>query len=185
MEPDRTTTSIEEEVAPSEFTCFECEAPADTECRTHTFTYGVGSSAVELTATLPVRVCAACGFEFLDHEAETLQHEAICAHLDVLTPKEIRGIRKMHRMSRAEFSRVTGLGEATLNRWENSILIQNTANDRYLRLLASRDNIQRLERRNSSTVTVSPSFGLARFRVIEVSEEYRQKQAAFSIRKVA
>lgn len=185
MEPTRTTASTEEEDMPDDCTCFECDAPAGTKWREHAFTYGVGDSAVELRVILPVRVCTECGFEFLDHEAETLQHEAICAHLDVLTPKEIRGIRKVHGMSRAAFSRVTGLGEATLNRWENAILIQNTANDRYLRLLASRNNIQKLERRDSSTVQVSPSSGLARFRVIEESEEYRQKQAAFSIRKVA
>ena len=95
--------------------------PTGTEWREHAFTYGVGASAVELKVTLPVRTCLSCGFEFLDHEAETLQHEAICAHLGVLTPKEIEGIRKMHGMSRARFSAVTGLGEATLNRWEKAI----------------------------------------------------------------
>ena len=40
-------------------------------------------------------------------------------------------------MTRAAFTRVTGLGEATLNRWENGIMIQTLANDRYLRLLAN------------------------------------------------
>ena len=199
MEPTRITTQAKEQATPDEYTCFECDAPTRAEWREHAFIYGVGASAVKLSATLPVRVCNSCGFEFLDHEAETLQHEAVCAHLGVLTPKEIRGIRKMHGMSRAEFSKVTGLGEATLNRWENAILIQNTANDRYLRLanirrlerrgsstvLASRDNIRRLERRGSSTVRPSPSPKTIRFRVIDVSEEYRRKQAVFSIRKAA
>ena len=46
-------------------------------------------------------------------------------------------------MSRADFSRLTGLGEATLNRWENGILIQNAANDRYLRLLKDANNVPR------------------------------------------
>lgn len=185
MEPTRITTQAKEQATTDEYTCFECDAPTRAEWREHAFIYGVGASAVKLSTTLPVRVCNSCGFEFLDHEAETLQHEAVCAHLDVLTPKEIRGIRKMHGMSRAEFSKVTGLGEATLNRWENAILIQNTANDRYLRLLASRDNIRRLERRGSSTVRPSPSPKTIRFRAIDVSEEYRRKQAAFSIRKAA
>ena len=49
-------------------------------------------------------------------------------------------------MSRAAFAKVTGLGEATLNRWENGLLIQNRANDRYLRLLASPGNVQALKR---------------------------------------
>ena len=187
MEPRSTTTAREDKSTPDECTCFECDAQTRTEWREHAFTYGAGASAVELNVTLPVRVCNSCGFEFLDHEAETLQHEAICAHLDVLTPKEIRGIRKMHRMSRVEFSKITGLGEATLNRWENAILIQNTANDRYLRLLASPDNIQRLERLDSSARSAarpSPSSEIGRFRV-ELSEGLRRQQAGFSIRKVA
>ena len=150
MEPNRTATPPENDGAGSECACFECGAPADTRWREHAFPYGTGASAVELNVTLPVRVCRSCGFEFLDHEAETLQHEAVCAHLGVLTPKEVRGIRRMHGMSRAEFSRVTGLGEATLNRWENAILIQNAANDRYLRLLAQNDNVRRLERLDAS-----------------------------------
>ena len=49
-------------------------------------------------------------------------------------------------MLRAAFSKVTGIDEATLNRWENGILIQSAANDRYLRLLEVPDNLHRLER---------------------------------------
>lgn len=126
-------------------TCFECDAPTSTEWRRHTFTYGFGSAAVELTVNLPVRTCGSCGFESLDHEAETLKHEAVCTHLGVLSPKEIRGIRRRHGMSRAAFAQVTGLDEATLDRWENGIMIQTLANDRYLRLLASPATMQRLK----------------------------------------
>ena len=182
MEPTPTTTPTEEEATPDECTCFECDASIRTEWREHAFTYGVGASARELSVTLPVRVCNSCGCEFLDHEAESLQHEAICAHLGVLTPKEIRGIREMHGMSRARFAKLTGLGEATLNRWEKAILIQNTGNDRYLRLLSWRDNIQRLGRRTSSTVTPLPSPSPNRFRAIEISDEYLRKQAKFSLK---
>ena len=88
METLSTTTAREGKSTPDGCTCFECDAQTRTEWREHAFAYGVGASTVELNVTLPVRVCNSCGFEFLDHEAETLQHEAICAHLDVLTPKE-------------------------------------------------------------------------------------------------
>ena len=118
--------------------CFDCDADTHRVLREHTFTYGIGPDAAELTVTVPVHVCASCGLEFLDHEGETLKHEAVCAHLGVLTPSEIRGIREKHGMSRAAFAEVTGFDEATLNRWENGIRIQNAANDRYLRLLAAR-----------------------------------------------
>lgn len=42
----------------------------------------------------------------------------------------IRGQR-----SRAEFARMTGLALSTIIRWENDLLVQSRANDRYLRLL--------------------------------------------------
>ena len=138
MEPDRNSNRIVGSTQTG-CACFECDAPAGTEWRRHKFTYGVGSSGVDLTVSLPVRVCGSCGFEFLDHEAEVLKHDAVCAHLGVLTPREIRGIREINDMSRAAFAKVSRLGEATLNRWENGILIQNPANDRYLRLLTLQD----------------------------------------------
>jgi hypothetical protein len=41
---------------------------------------------------------------------------------------------------------LTGFGEATISRWERGRLLQNRANDRYLRLLAERpENVQFLE----------------------------------------
>lgn len=49
-------------------------------------------------------------------------------------------------MSRAEFARVTGFGEATLARWERGEVIQNTSNDSFLRMLMDRDAMKRLSR---------------------------------------
>ena len=91
----------------------------------------------------------------------------------------------MHdNMSQASFSKVTGLGKATLNRWENGILIQNLANDRYLRLLASPANVQALERLDSEATRLLPhsDANASRFRFITVSEEFRTQQAGFWLR---
>ncbi len=127
-------------------TCPQCGGESVTTFRHHdAFNYGSGDSAVTLHVDLPVRRCTLCAFEFLDHEAESLRHEAVCRHLGVLSPAEVRGIRERHGMTRVAFAQVTGLGEATLNRWENGILIQNTANDRYLRLLATPGTMNRLQ----------------------------------------
>ena len=102
---------------------------------------------VELTVDVPVRRCEACDFEYLDDEAERLKHGAICRHLGVLSPDEIRHIRKELGMTRAKFAQVTGFGEASLNRWENGLTIQTHANDRYLRLLAAHPgNIQYIKK---------------------------------------
>ena len=145
MESRPSTTRIHA-VAESDYTCPQCGDNAVTTFRhRHTFVYGSGESAVDLTVDLPVRRCVSCEVTFLDDEAERLKHDAVCQHFGVLTPTEIRRIRESYGMTRAAFARVTGLGEATLNRWENGIMIQTLANDRYLRLLASPATMQRLK----------------------------------------
>jgi putative zinc finger/helix-turn-helix YgiT family protein len=110
------------------------------------FLYGVGTNAVELRASIQIRKCADCGFEFTDDAAESSRHEAVCRYLGVLTPEEILHIRKLNGLSRAEFAKLTRIGEASLHRWENGLLIQNPAMDSYLRLLAFPDNMERLRR---------------------------------------
>ena len=61
--------------------CPDCDGTATTALRRHAFRYGPGESEVDV-AELPVRVCNACGFEFLDEEGERLKHEAVRRHLD-------------------------------------------------------------------------------------------------------
>lgn len=137
-----------DESSDSDQSCPQCDAKAVTTFLHHDiFNYGSGAAAVTLHVdNLPVRHCSACHFEFLDHEGEQLRHAAVCRHLGVLTPTEIREVRKRHGMSRAAFAQVTGLGEATLGRWENGALVQNRANDRYLRLLAAPEVMAALQR---------------------------------------
>ena len=156
MTPPSTTPPSTDDT-PEALTCFDCDSPVGRTWLDHTFTYGVGADAVELPVRLPVHRCLSCGLEFLDEEAQTLKHEAVCAHLGVLSPNDVRGIRKRYGMSRAAFSKVTGLGEATLNRWENGILIQSPANDRYLRLLSELDNLRRLQRLDAKPTDSAPS----------------------------
>ena len=183
MESDAVTSHIADESTQRAITCFECDAPATTDWRRHTFTYGTNSSATELTVDIPVRTCRSCGFEFLDHEAETLMHEAVCAHLGVLSPREIKDIRRLYRTSRSAFAEITGLGEATLNRWENGIKVQTLANDRYLRLLARPENMQWLKSFCSAGQTPSsdPKLPTGRFRVLRLSETVQREQADFRL----
>ena len=81
--------------------CAECGHQETTTWRDHTFVYGVGDAATELAARLPVRRCDHCGFDYLDDEGERLKHEAVCRHLGVLPPKEIRHIRERLGLSRS------------------------------------------------------------------------------------
>ena len=107
----------------------------NTSFETHKFDYGSGDNSAKLTATIPIRQCVPCEYEFIDYIGEEILHDTVCNHLGVLTPSEIRNIRKEMDMSRSKFSQFSGLGEASLSRWENGKCIQSLANDKYLRLL--------------------------------------------------
>ena len=112
-------------------TCPFCEAPAKTEIVDHTFQHG----AVEISVTLPVRQCADCNEEFVDYVGERIETEAVYYAFGLLSPWDIRDIRKRRRLSRPAFAEITGLGEATIKRWESGATAQNRGYDRYLRLL--------------------------------------------------
>ena len=175
------------EVATSneEFTCPLCDAPAFTEWKTHRFPYGEGESQVELQVYLPVRCCSKCEFQYTDWVGEELEHEAVCKHLNLLSPKEIRAIRTKYGMTRAEFAEQTGLGEASIGRWERGELMQSHANDRYLRLLALEDGMSRLRlvlaRTYQQSFTASSKPVGNQFRIISINQQTRQHQANFEL----
>lgn len=154
------------------------------------FPYGVGADTVTLSAIVPVQICQSCGFEFLDHDAERLRHEAVCVHLAVLAPSDIKKIRDDQGMSRADFARVTRFGEATVARWERGELIQSAANDRYLRLLQDPEVFERLLRLAgtppSQSTTTEMSSRSAGFRALGIDRypALRTAQANFSLRRL-
>lgn len=162
------------------------ESSATTEWTRDSFEYGTADSAVMLEVDLPVRRCRACDIEFLDHEGERLRHEAVCRHLGVLSPVEISGLRKGFGMSRAAFAELTGLGEATLGRWESGAVVQNRANDRYLRLLSLPGLIGSLAELIASKSPVQPvAAGESRFRSLVVSDTDRSRRDAFQLRRAS
>jgi DNA-binding transcriptional regulator YiaG len=137
-----------------------------------------------VSAVVPLRRCSECGFEFLDAEAEARQHAAVCRHIGVMTPSEIRRVRQMTgNLSRGEFARLTRLGDATIGRWERGELIQNAAYDQLLYLLTFPENVIRLrdrvERLSSSEYLPQPPA--ATFRVIRPTDDLRERAAKFSL----
>ena len=182
----RSSTARINAVAEIDDTCPQCGGNTVTTFRhRHTFVYGSGESAVDLTVDLPVRHCGSCEVTFLDDEAERLEHDAVCQHFGVLTPAEIRRIRESYGMTRATFAQVTGLGEATLNRWENGIMIQTLANDRYLRLLASPATMQRLRSFSSTEPSSSSAENGRRFQCLKESEDVLRERDNFQLRPAA
>jgi len=142
---------MKDRTKPTRKTCPNCESPRlVTRTEREDFRYGTGAGAVQLAAEAHVHRCAACGFEFTDESSSEARHNAVCRHLGVYTPEEIRATRERYGMSQEEFAFITGLGKASLNRWENGLLIQNPANDRYLYLLSFPENLHRITNRGDS-----------------------------------
>ena len=112
------------------------------------FEFGAEDGSIVVEArSVPVEICAHCGEPLSGREAALIRHRAICAALGLLTPEEIKGTRDALNLSQTEFARLTGIGEATISRWERGRLLQNRAHDRYLRLLSSNpQNLTLLER---------------------------------------
>jgi DNA-binding transcriptional regulator YiaG len=166
--------------------CPTCGNPVETRFETRPFIYGVGDESVELYADVPVRWCAHCELEYTDHIAEDARHAAICRYLGVMTPSDVMKVREAHEMTRAEFARLSGLGEASLNRWENGLLIQNTGNDRYLYLLSFSDNIERLRRRETLRLVETPGHPDRSSRFVSLSgsdmDQTRRAAERFALR---
>ena len=111
------------------------------------FQYGDKENAQILSVLISVHHCASCGFSFTTEDASELKHDAVCRHLGVMTPNEVRGVRERYGLSQADFAELSKIGKASLARWESGSLIQNQANDNFLYLLTYEDNFKRLRDR--------------------------------------
>ena len=125
--------------------CDVCGAiSVQTELMRDPFLHGSGANTVELTADVRVHTCSNCGDCYTGPDAEVAYHEAVCHHLGILTPAEIRAMREGYGLTRDDFAQLTGFGKATVGRWERGEVTQNRSADRYLRLLQDPEVMQRL-----------------------------------------
>jgi len=105
-----------------------------------------GRTMPVVVQNVPVEICTRCGEKFHGPEAARLHHQAICKTFGFLTPEQIRSVREDNGLTQEEFARLTGIGQATISRWERGRLVQNRAMDNYLRLLkANRANVRLLK----------------------------------------
>ena len=103
--------------------------------RTQQFAYRDGANEVLLIAEIPVIECAACGETYTAEGAEEAQHDAVCRYLGRLTPDEIRALRECNGLTQAKLAELTGIGIASIKRWEAGNVIQSAALDAALRAL--------------------------------------------------
>lgn len=120
------------------------------------FPYGDGDNRVMLRTIVPVLTCTSCGEQFTDSRAEVARHEAVCRHLARMTPKELRDIRESYGLSQDQWADITGLGTASIKRWETGTNIQNEAYDRYMWLLLDPTILDLLRQRNKSVAAKCP-----------------------------
>ncbi len=129
---------------PFEGLCPDCDETLECTWKKTSFTFGAEEDPQTVHVELPIHTCVKCGFQTLNENAERLKHIALCQHLGVLTPEEIRDIRDLRGLSRSEFSDLTGIGKASLGRWERGTSVQSLAYDRYLRLLSLPNGVSNL-----------------------------------------
>ena len=168
----------------SDIQCASCESGrVVTRKEIKRFPYRTQKTKVELQACVTVYKCQDCEFEYTDREADELCHDAVCRYRNVMTPSEIRSIREKLNISANEISRRTGIGVASINRWENGALIQNTAMDGYLYLLGIPGNMEALIARRYSAMEKIPIN--KRFPTIKHEKLNVQVQSTFSLSMAA
>ena len=166
--------------------CPRCEGPATTSIEDNTVEFG----DLEIAITLPVRACPDCEIQFVDHVGARIETEAIYHYHGLLTPWQIRAIRERRKLSRTAFAEITGLGEATIKRWETGAVAQNRSNDRYLQLLDTDLGWAMLRRLGTAVEALRPSetsrsTRTPRFRCLKQGDALRAEQAGFRLRPAA
>lgn len=138
-------SALRQESRYSNMKCPNCSSEdIQTENKKQGFTYGEAEGRVNLVAEIPVRHCLSCDLKYEDADAFEARHNAVCDHLGLMRPTMIKELRKKTYRTREAFAAATGIGIASLARWESGAVIQSPAYDRYLRLLAYLEVRERL-----------------------------------------
>ena len=125
----------------------EYEAEIRHDGRLHSFTI----PALELP------ICGACGAKVFTEKVDAQENEALRAHLNLLTPAQIRDGIKRVGMTQKEAAARLGIAEATLSRWLNETQIQSRAMDNLLRAFFALPEVRSALRGESQ----DPELGLS------------------------
>lgn len=153
------------------------------------FQYGDGERAINLSAFVPRLHCGSCGLSYTDERAEQRRHEAVCKHLRLLNPSQIAAIRQKYGLSQVAFAELTGIGRASLARWEAGSLLQNASINSLLVLLSYQENIERLRTNQANFAAEAPidkATRTCKFRAVadEQIPILRQQSAKFCLQMV-
>lgn len=167
-------------------TCASCGSDhLTTRMEVDEFPYGIEGDPVILKARVKVFHCRDCQFDFTGPSAEVARHAAVCRHLGIMKPAEIREVREKYGLSRGAFASVTRIGEASIGRWEAGSHLQSRAFDNFLYLLRYEENLIRLRSRFKEFIapeTPSNVVEFSKFQCIEATDQVCLEQTRFELR---
>ncbi|VVD75889.1 hypothetical protein PPN31114_00868 [Pandoraea pneumonica] len=167
--------------------CPSCElASVETRYESHAFEYLHNGATVTLTATIPVHYCqtAECEEVFLGERAMEIRHEEICRYLGLFSPAEIKAMRTRLGASVDSFAEVTGIGVATIRRWEAGQIVQSKSQNNYLKLLGLSGNFEFLK--DEKIQKQATTRNVAKFSSISARKlpDLREAQSAFQLHQL-
>jgi len=134
--------------------CTVCDSEQEVVLIQKAETYPVKGEDVSINAT--VCVCPKCGNELwnedIDDENLRSAYRVYRERHALLQPEEIKKIRLMYGLSQTAFSRVLGLGDKTIARYENGS-IQDSAQNNLIDLMRNPRNMEELFSRNKDKLT--------------------------------
>ena len=130
---------MNEQTIATDIICPECgEGKLLSFTQDEEFDFDFGDKIVKVHAKdVPIKKCDRCGEEMSGPAAANVRHEAICRAAGLLAPSDIKALRDKFGWSQPHLADLTGLGIATVSRWERGRLLQNRSNNKVL--LALRD----------------------------------------------
>ena len=84
---------------------------------------------------LPQIECLDCGVSAAFESVDAM-HDAACFAQNLVTPEQIKIIRKKHGMNTKQFAELTGIGETTIKRWESRAFYPNKSDTNLIKLIA-------------------------------------------------
>lgn len=122
--------------------------------------------------------CDACGEKIFDHNAMRQINDARYDAVGLLTPSELKEVRKKLGYTQEQMAAFLSIGNKTYCRWENGTSIQTKSMDTLIRC-ATRDRLNELQRKERVKQAVDYLARLREKRLHE-SEESQMKFAAHS-----
>ena len=149
--------------------CPTCEKVTDLEEISKEVSFTVRGEEIKLNRN--VMHCYTCGDDFEDASSDNDPLPIVYAEYrkrkNYLTPQEISGFRKKYDLSQKELSDLVGIGTATLSRYENGSL-QEESHDKLLQYVFRADNLKRLIKSSQNNLPMEKIQGILSKLDIEV-----------------